>query len=586
MKFKKYILILLLLLVTVIPRLLELNSFVAVDEPAWLTRGGNFYYALGQREFQNTVYEYHPSVITMWYVASAVFVYFPEYRGLGQGYFDVDKETFDPFLLAHGKQPITLLYISRLFQVIVISLFVLLIFHFLSRLIGEEKAFLVTALMSTAPFFLGHSRLLSHEAMVAVFVLASILGMMAYLEYKKKWYYLAISAASAAMAQLTKSSAMAMFPVIALMLAVSVFEKMKERGFKSALVDHLKIFGIWFATLILVYFILWPGMWVAPGKMLYEVYGNAFSYAFQGSRLEVSHELQPSSFSLASAGGTIKGFANNVMKRTTPIGWAGFLLACIFFLVRGKDKFFTIFRKLCVYLFVTAAMFILLFSLAQGRNSPHYIMTSYVSMDMIAGLGWSSLLGWLAMKWETGIRPKVVLAGGTVLLVSLQLAGALSFYPYYYTYYNPVWTMITGEEIRSDYGDGIEQAAAYLAQKPNAKSLKVLAYRGRGPFSYFFPGETIILNPLFIEEPGMGSLFERLEQADYLVINDALGPRTERTALFVRELSDVPPEYSIDIKGSYPIRIYRVADLPPSFYETLSNSPYAVLRKSANSPSP
>jgi hypothetical protein len=568
MKFKKYILVLLLLAVTIIPRLQGLNSFVAVDEPAWLTRGANFYYALGQREFQNTIYEYHPSVLTMWYVASAVFLYFPEYRGLGQGYFDVDKETFDPFLLEHGKLPITLLYISRLFQVMVIVLFVVFIFYFLSRLIDEEKAFLATALMSSAPFFLGHSRVLSHEAMVAVFVLASILGMMAYLERKKKWYYLLISAASAALAQLTKSSAMAMFPVIALMLAVSVFEKIKERGFKSVFVDHLKIFGIWSVALLLVYFVLWPGMWVAPGKMLYEVYGNAFSYAFEGSRLQVTHELQPSTFKLAAAGGTIRDFVNNIVRRSTPLAWAGFLLACIFFLVRGESIFFTIFRKLFIYLFVTAAMFILLFSLAQGRNSPHYIMTSYISMDMIAGLGWGSLLEWLGMRWGAGIKPRVM-AGSVVLLVSLQLAGALPFYPYYYTYSNPVWVMITGQETISDYGEGFERAAEYLAQKPNAKSLNVYAFRARGPFSYFFPGRTIILNPLFIEEPGMVSMFERLKQADYLVINDAFGRRTERTAVFVRELSAVLPEHSIYIKGAYPIHIYRVSDLPPSFYKAL-----------------
>jgi 4-amino-4-deoxy-L-arabinose transferase-like glycosyltransferase len=577
MKIKKYILVLLLLVVVAVPRLLELNSFTAVDEPAWLTRGGNFYYALGQREFQNTVYEYHPSVITMWYVAAGVFVYFPEYRGLGQGYFNVDKETFDPFLLEHGKLPITLLYISRLFQVTVITLFALLIFHFLSRLIGEEKAFLATALTSSAPFFLGHSRVLSHEAMVAFFVVASILGMMAYLEHERKWIYLFVSAASAALAQLTKSSAMAMFPVIALMLAIAVFEKMKERGFKSALVDHLKIFGIWFALMGLVYFIVWPGMWVAPGKMLYEVYGNAFSYAFQGARLEVTQELQPSTFSLAAAGGTIRNFINSLISQTTPISWAGILLAGIFLFMRENGKFFTVFKKMVLYLFVTAAMFILLFSLAQGRNTAHYIMTSHVSMDLIAGLGWGSLLGWLGIKWKMGSssksKPKFgrsIMAGSTALLIGLQLASAFAFYPYYYTYYNPVWTMITGQESVSDYGEGFELAAAYLAQKPNAESLKVFSFRGRGPFSYFFPGKTILLNPLFIEEPGMVSMFERLAEADYIVINDAFGHRTERTKLFVRGLSDVQPEYKIFAKAASPIYIYRVADLPPSFYELLS----------------
>lgn len=568
MKFKKYVLVLILLAVTVIPRLPGLNSFVAVDEPAWLTRGANFYYALGQREFQNTIYEYHPSVITMWYVASAVFVYFPEYRGLGQGYFDVDKETFDPFLLAHGKQPITLLYISRLFQVIVISLFVLLVFYFLSRLIGEKKAFLVTALTSSAPFFLGHSRLLSHEAMVAIFVLASIFGMMAYLEYEKKWYYLVISAASAALAQLTKSSAMAIFPVIALMLAVSVFEKMKEHGFKSALMDHLKIFGIWLAMLVLVYFIVWPGMWVAPGKMLYEVYGNAFSYALEGARLQVTQELEPSKFHIDTVGTTALTFVMYILESGTIVTWLGVLLAVASLFLKGKNAPTLIEKKIFIYLFTATIMFILLFSVANGFNYRHYIMTSHVSVSAIAALGWAIWLGWLGMQWETGNRLRVGV-GGAVLLIILQLAEAAAFYPYYYTYYNPILAAITGKAPVSNYGEGIEQAAAYLAQKPNAESLKVFAYRGRGPFSFFFPGKTIILNPLFVEEPGMSAMFERLKQSDYVVITDTLGLRSARNALFVQNLNSISPEYSIYIKGVAPIRIYRVADLPPSFYETL-----------------
>ena len=568
-KFRKLFLTLLLLAVVITPRLPGLASFVTLDEPFWLSVGGNYYYAISHREFQNTAYEYHPAVTTMTIVTAAFLVYFPDYRGYGQGYFDVDKEKFDPFLVEHGIDPMHLLYISRLIQVAVIVLFALIIFYLLSRLIGEEKAFLVTALTSSAPYFLGHSRVLSHEAMVAFFVLASIFGIMAYLESGKKWIYLFISAASAALAQLTKSSAMAMFPTIALILAVSVFENMKERGFKSALLDHLKIFGIWFAMLALVYFALWPGMWVAPGKMLYNVYGNAFSYALEGSRLQLTQELQPSKFSLADAGGTIRYFIDNVIKRSTPISWAGILIAGVYLFSRGKDKFSTIFKKMVFYLFVTALMFILLFSFAQGKNTPHYIMTSYVSMDAVAALGWCALLGWLGMKWNTVNRLEVR-TGAVALLVGLQLASALIYYPYYYIYQNPIWAKVTGQNLISDYGEGFEKAAAYLAQKPNVKSLTVFAFRGRGPFSYFFPGRTILLNPLFLEEPGMVSMFERLKQADYLVINDALGIRTERTALFAKELSGVKPEHDIYIDGIYPIHIYRISDLPLSFYETLS----------------
>ena len=107
-KFRKLFLTLLLLAVVITPRLPGLASFVTLDEPFWLSVGGNYYYAISHREFQNTAYEYHPAVTTMTIVTAAFLVYFPDYRGYGQGYFDVDKEKFDPFLVEHGIDPMHL----------------------------------------------------------------------------------------------------------------------------------------------------------------------------------------------------------------------------------------------------------------------------------------------------------------------------------------------------------------------------------------------------------------------------------------------------------------------------------------------
>ncbi|MCA1900068.1 MAG: hypothetical protein LDL50_05095 [Chloroflexi bacterium] len=564
MNFRKSLFALLLLALTLAPRLAALDAFVTLDEPFWLSVGANYYYALGQRELENTVYEYHPAVTTMSFIAAAFLADFPEYRGLGQGYFDVDKEKFDPFLIEHGHDPLRLLYLSRLFQVWTIALLALSIFHFFSLFWGTEKAFLAAGFISSAPYFLGHSRLLSHEALVAFLVLASILGLFAYLEYKPKGRYLFFSAAAAALAQLTKSSAMAMFPVIGLILAVDVFEKAGERGFKAALFSRLKILGVWLAALCFVYFIVWPGMWVAPGKMLYEVYGNAFSYAFQGARLQVTQELKPSAFSLDAAGSTVALFVESLAWRATPLTWAGLPLAVVFLFQPGSAAL----KKLNFYFLLNAAAFILLFSLARGRNSPHYIMASHVSVDAIAALGWASLLGFLETKWASFRAAPA--AGFAALLAGLQLSAAAAFFPYYYTYYNPLWAAAAGKPYASDYGEGFEKAAAYLAQKPDAKSITVFAFRARGAFSYFFPGRTIIFNPLFVEEPQMESVFERLRQSDYLVVNDAFAPRTSRTALFAGELKKTPPEHSIYIEGVSPIHIFRVADLPPSFYRALS----------------
>ncbi len=565
---RRLILGLILFIVIAVTHVPGLGSFVATDEPAWLTRGVNFYYALSQREFQNTVYEYHPSVTTMWYVGTATLIDFPEYRGLGNGYFDVDKEKFDPFLIEHGHQPMTLLFLGRLFQVIVIGLFTLLIFYLLSLLVGDLNAFFVAVLLSSAPYFLGHSRLLSHEGQVAAFVLASIIGMLAYLEYERKWYLLFISAAAAALAQLTKSSAMAMFPVIAVMLLVSMIARLKTQDFRSVLIDHLKVGGLWFVQLCIVYFVLWPGMWVQPLTMLYEVYGNAFSYAFQGARLDVTQELEPSSFSFGTLWSTAIDYIGVILWKSTPLTWLGVILASAFVFVRDDTLFGKVFKRLVLYLFVTAVMFVLLFSLAQGRNSPHYMMSSYVSIEVIAALGWCALFGWLGTKykvmqnWQTGIM---------AVLILFQITSSLAYYPYYHTYNNPLLVALTKSEPQSDYGEGFEKAALYLAQKPDAASLSVVSFRGRGPFSYFFPGHTILLNPLFVEPSGMPSLAERFIEADYLVVNAAFGPRTERTQYFMDALKNAPVEHEIHIRGVSPIYIYKVSDLPPSFYEVFMN---------------
>ena len=63
-----------------------LERFVTIDEGLWLYRSANFYYALGQREFEYMHQSKHPVVSIMWAGAAGIHNKFPEYRGLGQEY--------------------------------------------------------------------------------------------------------------------------------------------------------------------------------------------------------------------------------------------------------------------------------------------------------------------------------------------------------------------------------------------------------------------------------------------------------------------------------------------------------------------
>jgi len=354
-----------------------------------------------------------------------------------------------------------------------------------------------------------------------------------------------------------------------LILCVSIFKKMKQVGFGSSFKEHAKTFGIWIAVLVLVYVILWPGMWVEPGRMLYEVYGNAFSYAFQGSRLQVTHELQPDSFSLDAAGPVIRGFISSIIVRSTPFAWIGFSLAIFGLFIRGESSPKPVLKWLQIYLLINSALFILMFGLAQGRNQLHYIMTSHVSLDLVAGLGWGIGIGWLVSNWRNQ-RMEVIQFASIVILLGLQSWSALAYRPYYYTYSNTILTLLTGSRSGYGYGEGMELAANYMAAKPDAESQTVLAYHGRGPFSYFFPGRSLLLNPLWLEEPGMAPMVERLVQSDYLVFYDEFAGRTQRTEQFVHALGDIQPEEVISVQGLENILIYRVSDLTPEFYEKLT----------------
>src|SRR3989337_1077305 len=136
-------------------------------------------------------------------------------------------------------------------------------FLFLQLLVDQKAAFLAIALAMTATFFLGHSRLLNVEGMLSMFVLVSFLGMLVYLNKERKWSYFLLSGAAFGLAQLTNPSSIVLVGLVGVMLFVGLLKR-NEQTFSAKFGDAVKVFVIWLGTAALVYFILWPGMWVAP----------------------------------------------------------------------------------------------------------------------------------------------------------------------------------------------------------------------------------------------------------------------------------------------------------------------------------
>lgn len=568
-KIKDVLIYVLLAVVFLAPRLPKIDSFVTLDEPSWLSQGANFYYALGQREFENTVYEYQPAVTTMWIISFAMLAYFPEYRGLGQGYLDYEKGRLDPFMIEHGYDPLVLLTYSRVIQVIVLLILFLLMYFLLQKFIPKWAAAFSALFVTFDPYYLGLTRMMTHEAMVALFVLVSLLALAVYLMKDHRFTFLLISGVSAGFAQLSKSSAIAMLAGVGILLLVRLIDE-RKRGLGNALWDVTKSFMIWLAVLVVTYCMFWPGMWVDPGKMLYQVYGNAFSYAFQGARLTVTEDLDVAEFSLNTAPTGIWDIVKVLVYRTTPFTWMGVLLGLALPFIRDREQIRQN-QVLFTLLVVNTLAFIFLIGLAQGRNSPHYILSSYVSVNLLAAFGWMSVLGWIVDRFPK--RKIQIQYVGLTLILALQIGSAVSFFPYYFTYRNPILQSAGwySDYPQKPYGEALEIAAQYLSELPDAAESTAFVYYSRGCFSYFYPGKAISFRPYYIDGVHAEDLLNNLQASDYLVVYYANQIQMEKYHPFINILEAVEPLQVIWMDGYEYVRIYKVDTLTPDVLEALAN---------------
>jgi hypothetical protein len=186
-------------------------------------------------------------------------------------------------------------------------------------------------------------------------------------------------------------------------------------------------------------------------------------------------------------------------------------------------------------------------------------------LDLIAGVGWGYGLKLAQRRWST---LEGAASSGLVLtaLVLIQLGNSLPYYPYYFSYQNP----LVEKSYFGGYGEGLEQAALYLNLKPDSKDASAYVYAGMGSFSFFYAGETDVLKKVYLTEPGYPSIISGMQNADFLVLYSVLQNRQPESVDFLHILRDVQPEKIISIGGQEYVSIYRTADIPQSVYEKMS----------------
>ena len=418
---------------------------------------------------------------------------------------------------------INYLAVMRLPTALLTSIAVVVICLLVKELFGSQVALLNGILLAFDPFYLAHSRLLHHDALVTTFMTLSMLSFMVYVGRRHSLGYLVFSGLDAGLAFLSKStSAFLVFFIGLLTFAAYLVESQATTEVRrGAVLRWATRFLVWILIAGGVFFLLWPAMWVNPGAAINRVVTKAAeSGPFRGPALGGIHFLGQSWSGLF--------YPVTLFYRVTPL-----VLGCsaIAFYCLGKEsksgqvipKRFSStglpclsglgesvegekwsWKRSLTWLLAYVLFFTLVVSIGT-KKADRYLLPVYPILDIVAAVGLCLLVERVTGKLKArfcapNCPPEVGLAGIIIgresswilaLALVFQAGFSLPSHPYYLSCYNPSagGGRLAPKIVSVGWGEGLDQAARYLNLKEDVADLKVTSEFGEG-FAPFFVGET------------------------------------------------------------------------------------------------
>jgi hypothetical protein len=535
-----------------LPRSRELDRFVTIDEPTWMRRSANFYAALLQGELSFTYQTHHPGVMVMWAGAAAYRVEYPAY------YIEHPDQlphlkSVEPFLRETGHAPIDILSTARTCVVLAVTAALTLAFIIALRLMGELTAFFGFLLIAFDPFHIAHSRVLQQDALMSSFMLLSLVAMLAYLHRGQRRLDLLISGVSAGLAWLTRSPAFFLIPFIALLMLFESWQRHRPDwvGLAKNLARQLTA---WLGVGVATFFLLWPAMWVKPWESVLQIFQEALGAATGGHANPIFFNGE---IALGDPGWLF--YPLSYLWRTSPVVLIGLGLG-ILLLVTKIRTLNAENRAWAVSLGLFAIAFIIFQSLG-AKKFDRYVLPIFAPLNLVSALGWIALAQFVLDRWvRNGVETRRLRALGQSALVAtagvvvlIQFLGALSTSPYYLSYYNP---LMGGQERAPEvmmigWGEGLDEAARYLNEKPRVRRISVRSWYVSGPFDYFFEGQSSILAFDMID-------LNDILSADYVVIYIHQWQRKLPSPEVLAFFDGLTPEHIVEIDGLSYAEIYDV----------------------------
>ena len=580
-----------LFVLALIPRALALNAFLTPDERRWLSRSVKFLAALLYQDWAGTLRRGHPGVTTMW---TAVAGLTSKYLfGAWSEEVSVSRASLLEFLQGVPIEAVDLDYLAaiRFPTVLLTSVFIVVLYFLVSKLLGRKVALLSAVLVALDPFYLAHSRLLHHDALVTTFMTLSLLSFLVYLSQTRASVYLVLSGLSAGLAFLSKATSLFLVPFVGL-LAWMAYVEQGAASPQSRWREGRCWLGrllVWGLIAGLTFVALWPAMWVEPAKALGRVWEKSTSAAATDVHTQGDFFLGRSTLDAK-----ILFYPMTLLFRTTPLSLAGTAMS-MYFLVRRyrqspdlaaqaekrwrghfeQDSIALMirdsrFNRTLISLLLYVFLFAVFMSLG-GIKYDRYLLPIYPALEIVAAEGLCQLARWAKPKesgWIShgtvapitfglGLERPWTLSVFAVAL-ALQAGFALPHYPYFLTFYNPAFGggWLAPRTILVGWGEGLDQAAYYLNDQENSVKARTATWYD-SEFAPFYLGETLPLR-----EVDAGNVIPWL-LSDYVV---SYMPQVQSNApdeATVRYFRSLEPEHIIHLKGIDYAWIYRTPQTLP-----------------------
>ncbi len=369
------------------------------DAQFWFARSITHIEALKELDFEDTFINTKPGVTIQWLTGLSLDIFLNLYNKIF--HFKpllYTAETFRWVDLA-AKSPLILLTI----------LFLPFLYAIIEKNLNRDIAIFTTIFLAFEPFYIGISRWLHVEGILAVFMPVSVFLFIQYLfDKNKKW--LLLSGIASGLALLTKSPAVFLWLFIPLSFLVYSTIYKSTNIFKQKIKFFVRDYLAWLLITLVTFILLFPAMWVQPVEVVGRIIGDTI-YTGSVGRNNIEGPLF---------------YSYAFFMRTSPLLILSFL-GGLFVLIKRYKKLPQKTRLVLVLSGLFVFFYFLMMSLA-AQKMDRYLLTIYPFIAIIASFGVVSLLA--------SFESKHALVLGMVIIC--QFAFALYYTPYFTTYYNPL----------------------------------------------------------------------------------------------------------------------------------------------------